>query len=606
VYGLINRIKDFTEWSQVTILQLCALYKCANKTETFDVMNALEDRLQHSNSAVVLATVKCFLNATLELPEVHQQVFEKVKAPLLTLAQTDQQEPAYAVWAHLHLLVQRAPPLFATEYKSFFTRVSDAPAVKRLKIEMLIAVADHKNTYEICDELGEYTSDVDVSIAKSAINAICEIALRGDADATPAVVARLTQFVHHGSTHVVDRTLVALALITRAHFKFIDTVVASIQNLEIEDREDPDARVALVYMLAEFGDVTPNAPYLLEPALESFSNETNSGVKLQLLTSAMRLFFKRPCEMRAMLGKVLQQGTEDGDQDVHDRAVMYTRLLRKDPDAAQRVVGGGDTREEINHFYDACDKSQKYAAEIFHEFNTLSVVYRKPWFMFAPDVRTHVSRVLSADDLGAQGGAVGSGGDPNVAAGAFASDALIDFGDDGGFSGVSGVSGVSGDTNLLDLMAPAPMPSGVVDTQSFNFADHATIDLVASPQMDAATFQARWESSGASPGCVGGALPFAMGPGFTQLTSAQPLCDYLATKNFVTIASGGTPPAAIKVFAHAASFDHTKQTRVVFLCELLVDPGKGTVSVTIKSDASAERGSALERHLADVMTGFGG
>ena len=59
VYGLINRIKDFSEWSQVTILEVVALYSPADKTETFDIMNALEDRLQHSNSAVVLAAVKC-------------------------------------------------------------------------------------------------------------------------------------------------------------------------------------------------------------------------------------------------------------------------------------------------------------------------------------------------------------------------------------------------------------------------------------------------------------------------------------------------------------------------------------------------------------------
>ena len=92
VYGLINRLKDFTEWAQVTILEIVRVPP-ADKTETFDVMSALEDRLQHSNSAVVLATVKCFLRATLELPEVHQQVFERMKAPLLTLAQTESQEP---------------------------------------------------------------------------------------------------------------------------------------------------------------------------------------------------------------------------------------------------------------------------------------------------------------------------------------------------------------------------------------------------------------------------------------------------------------------------------------------------------------------------------
>ena len=38
-------------------------------------MNALEDRLQHANSAVVLATVKVFLQATLDMADVHQQAW---------------------------------------------------------------------------------------------------------------------------------------------------------------------------------------------------------------------------------------------------------------------------------------------------------------------------------------------------------------------------------------------------------------------------------------------------------------------------------------------------------------------------------------------------
>jgi len=54
------------------------------------------------------------------------------------------------VWAHLHLLVMRAPPLFATDFKSFFCRASDPPAVKKLKIEMLTAVADSGNTVGRC------------------------------------------------------------------------------------------------------------------------------------------------------------------------------------------------------------------------------------------------------------------------------------------------------------------------------------------------------------------------------------------------------------------------------------------------------------------------
>ena len=34
----------------------------------------MQERLKHSNSAVVLATTKVFLNLTQDMPEVHKQV----------------------------------------------------------------------------------------------------------------------------------------------------------------------------------------------------------------------------------------------------------------------------------------------------------------------------------------------------------------------------------------------------------------------------------------------------------------------------------------------------------------------------------------------------
>ena len=36
-------------------------------------MNLLEERLKHSNSAVVLATTKVFLNLTQDMPAVHRR-----------------------------------------------------------------------------------------------------------------------------------------------------------------------------------------------------------------------------------------------------------------------------------------------------------------------------------------------------------------------------------------------------------------------------------------------------------------------------------------------------------------------------------------------------
>lgn len=56
------------------MLELASHYVPEESSETFDIMNLLEDRLQHANSAVVLATIKLFLHLTLDMADVHQQV----------------------------------------------------------------------------------------------------------------------------------------------------------------------------------------------------------------------------------------------------------------------------------------------------------------------------------------------------------------------------------------------------------------------------------------------------------------------------------------------------------------------------------------------------
>ena len=45
------------------------------RAKVYSIMNVLDDRLNTPNSAVVLATVKVFLNLTLSMPYDHQQVW---------------------------------------------------------------------------------------------------------------------------------------------------------------------------------------------------------------------------------------------------------------------------------------------------------------------------------------------------------------------------------------------------------------------------------------------------------------------------------------------------------------------------------------------------
>lgn len=57
-----------------------------------------------------------------------------------------------------------------------------------------------------------------------------------------------------------------------------------------------------------------------------------------LLTASLKLFFRRAPECRAALGAALAAGVADADQEVHDRALLYHRLLQQGVGAAQNVV----------------------------------------------------------------------------------------------------------------------------------------------------------------------------------------------------------------------------------------------------------------------------
>ena len=150
---LLNRIKEFNEWGQrcitcvkscclpsllqpallqssssacgVTmcclcgasagqclVLELAAKYTPRDENAVFDVMNLLEDRLKHSNSAVVLGTTKVFLHYTTSMPKVHEEVYKRLKAPLLTLMTGGSHELSFAILAHIHILVTRSPNVF--------------------------------------------------------------------------------------------------------------------------------------------------------------------------------------------------------------------------------------------------------------------------------------------------------------------------------------------------------------------------------------------------------------------------------------------------------------------------------------------------------------
>ena len=130
--------------------------------------------------------------------------------------------------------------------------------------------------------------------------------------------------------YVRAEAIINMAAIVRVFPEMKAVVVPSLSRC-LRRIEDNEAKAAVIWMIGEFGEEIIEAPYMIEPIIDSYDDDLIPVVKLHLLVAAMKLFFKRPPEMQKMLGRLLKSAINDlANQDVHDRALLYHRLLSTD------------------------------------------------------------------------------------------------------------------------------------------------------------------------------------------------------------------------------------------------------------------------------------
>jgi len=397
----------------------------------------------------------------------HQEVLERVRAPLLTHASASVPETAYVALKHLHLLAQRAPMLFSRSFKSFFCRYSDPSYVKSAKLDLLVAVADEANAYEVVTEISEYVADVSPGFSREAVRAVAAIA-RAVPDAS-GLVERLLSFLDMGRGHVTCEVIRALPDVLRRYPASRDLVVNTAVTVDLPSIAEPDARAAMLWVLGVHGTALRSTPYVLEAAAAGFEGE-EVPVKLALLTAAARTFFARPHETRPALGAALAAGAADPSRVVRERATLYHRLLRHDPSAAEQIIAV--PIPEGTDF--SSGETEEVRDRIFSEFNTLSVVYRQPAAVFVRHFEDDAG-ALAGPEAAQDPGARGSGAQPAPAPALEEADLLgaseegllsapeqaAARGEDLGGAGLDGL-GLEGGAGFGAAAAPPPAPAASV------------------------------------------------------------------------------------------------------------------------------------------------
>ena len=146
-----------TSCLQVYLLE-CLAKQTFEKGEATEVLlTRVSSRLQHANSAVVLAAVKVVL-AHLDgvtNAEKHEELLRKLAAPLVTLL-SQRAEVQYVALRNINLILQKYPEVLATEARVLFCKYNDPIYVKLEKLELMVALASEQNTTAVLAELKEY------------------------------------------------------------------------------------------------------------------------------------------------------------------------------------------------------------------------------------------------------------------------------------------------------------------------------------------------------------------------------------------------------------------------------------------------------------------
>lgn len=542
---LLGRVYEMNEWGQCLVLEVVAQHRFATEEEMFECLNLLEDRLQHSNAAVVLAAAKVFLHFTEGHPGVHREVYDRLRAPLLTLVGSGSQEMAYAVLSHVLVLVRREPAAFADEHKALYLRHNDTVWNKLLKLEVLELLATPATASELLAELGESATDVRPEIARRALRGIGRVASRVPA-AVDEAIELLLSFTDMGVDYLTAEACLVLRDLLRVYPERYTEVVPAMQR-SLPSIEETEGKQAVLWVMGEYGDSMRDAPYILEGMVDSFDDEPEA-VRLELITAAVKLFFRRPPEMRAMLGRLLSAAVEDtAHVNVRDRALLYYRLLVYDVHEAARVVNGPKAAVAAMGGDDAEEQ-----AALYREFNSLSVVYRKEAKQFVTGVELEEEEDDDSEDE--------DGGAPAPAPAQAPAAAEQYEEEEEEYSAQPPVE--------VDLM-------GFGDIAAPAAAATPQLRLRAKPTVDPKTFQAQW-------GRLGTAETLRMSLGGSAATAAPGLDKAVAPHNVATMASG-----TVKGVTKYYFFARSEGANALFLAECVINLRSGELVATVKAEDAA-------------------
>ncbi|KAI0972622.1 ARM repeat-containing protein [Xylaria arbuscula] len=347
--GLVKKVVDMDEWSQLAVLRMMTLYarKCFPrrtrsaklKNTTADLqnfygetgtepateaegeqitlldpdlvllLNGIRPLLQSRNSGVVIAVARCYA-------EIGTAEYTKAAiGPLVALLRGAQDIEQIALYNIVSVCLAHPAP-FVKYASHFLVRATDTAPVWELKLEVLTLLFPHSPPQTktlILNELEHFSRGTNKALVREAVRAIGRCA-QGDPTTAPRCMRLLL-----GQITSLDGTLAAESLTVIRHLIQLDpeahmgTVVRLAKNLD--SATDPHARATIIWLVGEFSGLNGEdniAADVLRILLKDFPDESEVA-KRQILLLAAKVHLhhiNREAEKQAQSEAIPQEESE--------------------------------------------------------------------------------------------------------------------------------------------------------------------------------------------------------------------------------------------------------------------------------------------------------
>lgn len=319
-HGLVKKLVDMDEWSQLATLKLMMIYarKCFPRRtrkvkntgdtkgfyeddeveeESNEVVNVLDPDLelflksikpllQSRNSAVVVAVTRCYVNLGTA------EYISTAIGPLVALLRGPQDIQHIALYNIVSVCLER-PESFVKYASHFLIHTRDPSQIWELKLELLTIIFPHCDAHYkslILNELEHFSRGSNGDLVRESVRAIGRCAQSDKRTSARCLRLLLKQVTSPDGNLVAESLTVIRHLIQQEPDLHTSTVIQLAKNLDTAT--NPRARATIIWLVGEFSGVDGEnniAADVLRILAKGFADEAEPA-KLQIVLLAAKVY----------------------------------------------------------------------------------------------------------------------------------------------------------------------------------------------------------------------------------------------------------------------------------------------------------------------------